>query len=520
MKTDTRTANVSQSKPSSDPLLNLFEADTTLESAEPILALVARYLSATRDTSGPVSTKRTARDVADALAGPMPRHGRSLASVAERLQTLLLDDVNRLMHPMAMGHQVSAPLPATIWTEALIAAVNNSQAVREMSPTFTPLERQVIRWCTDLIGWDARAGGTMTSGGTEATFSALLAARSAVIPDVWTNGVGTNPPVLVCGEHTHYAVTRAAGEMGLGMSRVVVIPSLHHAMDTDVLRARLSALRDAGTRVMAVVATAGCTATGSFDDLHRIADICDAVSNEPLIDASNDSVTTPEPQGLWLHVDAAHGGAAMLSAVHRHRVSGLSRARSVAWDPHKMLLLPLAAGLVLMRDERDLGAAYAQSAPYLFTGTNDARSWDTGQRSFQCSRRSDIVKLWVAFERYGADHLAAFYDRLCGAAQTLYDVLAARSDFVPLHEPQANILCFAWTPAGVADDERDALTDALRERYNRSGHGWLTVTTLDGRRVLRVTVMNVRTTPAHVRRLVDGLAAEGVSLLAERVARG
>ena len=481
-----------------DALLALFEADTTLEAAEPILALVARYLSDTRSGDGPVSSMRSAQDVADALAGPMPRQPRTLANVAERLQTLLLNDVNRLMHPMAVGHQVSAPLPATIWTEALIAAVNNSQAVREMSPSFTPLERQVVRWCTDLIGWDDRAGGTMTSGGTEATFSALLAARSAAMPDVWMNGMGASPPVLVCGEHTHYAVTRAAGEMGLGMSRVVVVPSRNFAMDTDALRAQLGTLRATGTPVMAVVATAGCTATGSFDDLHTIADICAAAGE------------------LWLHVDAAHGGAAMLSSAHRHHVRGLARARSVAWDPHKMLLLPLAAGLVLMRDERDLGSAYAQSAPYLFTGNADARSWDTGQRSFQCSRRSDVLKLWVAFERYGGDQLAAFYERLCATTRTLHDILITRTDFQPLHEPQSNILCFSWTPDGVADADRDALTDALRERYNLSGRGWLTVTTLDGRRVLRVTLMNVRTTATHMQRLVDGLAEEGAALLDER----
>ena len=130
-------------------------------------------------------------------------------------------------------------LPAAVWTDALISALNQSQAVREMSPSFTPLEHQVIAWMTDLVGWDEQAGGTMTSGGTEATFAALLAARSRAVPDVWTNGLGANPPVVVCGEHTHYAVSRAAGEMGLGLARVVVVPSRDLRMDIDALRDRL-----------------------------------------------------------------------------------------------------------------------------------------------------------------------------------------------------------------------------------------------------------------------------------------
>jgi hypothetical protein len=150
---------------------------------------------------------------------------------------MLLDDINRLAHPMYIGHQVSAPLPVAVWTDALISALNQSLAVREMSPSFTPLEHQVVAWLTDLVGWDDHAGGTMTSGGTEATFTALLAARSRAVPDVWTNGMPSNAPVVICGEHTHYAVTRAAGELGLGLKRVVVIPSRDYRMDVDALRA-------------------------------------------------------------------------------------------------------------------------------------------------------------------------------------------------------------------------------------------------------------------------------------------
>ena len=185
----------------------------------------------------------------------------------------------------------------------------------------------------------------------------------------------------------------------------------------------------------------------------------------------------------------------------------------MVWDPHKTLLLPLAAGLLLMRDEHDLDAAFSQQAPYLFTPNDDARAWDMGPRSFQCSRRADVLKLWVAFERYGADALAALYDRLCHMAQTLHAHLANHALFTPLHEPESNILCFAWTGPDVSPEERDALTDALRERYNRSGRGWITATTLDGRRVLRITVMNARTDESHIDALVDGLEAEAAYVL-------
>jgi L-2,4-diaminobutyrate decarboxylase len=296
--------------------------------------------------------------------------------------------------------------------------------------------------------------------------------------------------VIVCGEHTHYAVARAAGELGIGMRNVVTIASRNWRMDTDALRATLENLAREGRTVMAVVATAGSTATGSFDDLETIGALCQTL-------------------GVWLHVDGAHGASALLSARHRGRLRGLARARSIAWDPHKMMLLPLAAGLVLVRDERDLESAFAQRAPYLFHGAEGERTWDQGTRSFQCSRRADVIKLWVALQRYGADGIGVLYEQLCDVAMAMHDLLVAHPAFEVLHEPEGNILCFRWIGDGSLDDAAlDVANRDLRERYNRSGAGWITATNLGGRRVLRVTVMNPRTTVDDVRAVVEGLARE------------
>ncbi|HEY0970134.1 MAG TPA: pyridoxal-dependent decarboxylase [Gemmatimonadales bacterium] len=479
-----------QNEQSSDPLAAL-EADATTEAGALFLELAARYFAETRTGEGPVSTPLDAEAIVARFDEPLPTGTRPLDAVVERLGRDVMCDANRLHHPMYVGHQVSAPLPAAVWTEMVIAALNQSQAVWEMSPTLTVLERQVVRWMCDLVGWGEAAGGTLTSGGTEATFTALLAARAAAIPDAWTDGVGAEPPVLVCGEHAHYAVSRAAGELGIGMRNAVVVPSERYRMSVDALERTLAELEAAGRRVMAVVATAGHTATGAFDDLEAIGAAC-------------------ARRGIWLHVDGAHGASALLSPAHRHRVRGLDAARSVAWDPHKMMLLPLSAGMLLVRDEGDLAAAFSQQAPYLFHAREGTRSWDSGPRSFQCSRRSDALKLWVALQRYGADGIGALYASLCERAAELHALVGERADFAALHEPECNILCFRYTPAGVDDPAQlDRLNLALRERYNRSGEGWITTTVLAGVRVLRVTVMNPRTTREHLARLLDGLAAHG-----------
>lgn len=463
------------------------------EAAARVIALATDYLAATRAGEGPVSSALTPAALARRFDEPLPRAGHPLADVVERVARDVLSDVNRLYHPMYLGHQVSAPLPAAVWMESVTAAVNNSAAVFEMSPAATMLEHRVVRWMCELAGYGPASGGTLTSGGTEATFTALLAARAAVLPDAWERGVGERPPVVVCGEHAHYAVARAVGQLGLGTSNLIVIPSRGWRMDPAALAARLEALAIEGTRVMAVVATAGSTATGSFDDLEAVGALCEA-------------------HGVWLHVDGAHGATALLSPVHRHRLRGIERARSIAWDPHKMMLLPLSAGMLLVRDERDLDAAFAQRAPYLFHFYAGERNVDQGVRSFLCSRRTDALKLWAALQRYGADGIAELHDHLCAMASQLYRELAGRPTFATLHEPESNILCFRFTGGAAPDDPAlDELNRTLRERYNLSGEGWITTTMLGGQRVLRVTVMNPRTTVEHVRRLVDGL---------ERVARG
>jgi L-2,4-diaminobutyrate decarboxylase len=481
----------------SDPrtkVLSEIEADALAAAADSFASIVVDYLAETRPGDGPVSTPLSVDELARRFDEPLPLAGRPLEAVVERLRREVVPASNHLCHPRAMGHQVSAPLPAAVWTEPLVAALNQSLAVHEMSPAGTAIENRVVRWMCDLAGFGPGAGGTFTSGGTEATFTALLAARAAALPNAWKEGVGAEPPVVLHGEHAHYAVARAVGALGLGTDSAVAIPSKTFRMDVVALEAELDRQEERRRRVMAVVATAGSTATGSFDDLDAIGRLCEA-------------------RGLWLHVDGAHGASALFSSRHRDRLRGVERARSLAWDPHKMMLMPLSSGVVLVRDERDLDAAFAQRAPYLFHGAEGERSPDQGKRSFQCSRRFDALKVWVALQRYGTEGLGALYDRLCDTASALHSAIRSRLDFEALHEPEANILCFRYVGDGLLPAAKlDDLNLRMREAFNRSGEGWITTTMLDGKRVLRVTVMNPRTTVQDVEKVLEGLERVGTEL--------
>ena len=485
-----------------DDILAELEADTSLDVGKQFAAVTARYFDSTRSGKGQVSTPRSIEELGRRFAEDFPADGKSVQEIIERLERDVIADANKYYHPMYMGHQTSAPLAVGIWMESVIGALNQSLAVWEMSPTATMIEHRIVSWLGKLAGYGAGAGGTLTSGGTEANFTALLAARNATVPDAWENGVGADPPAVVYGEHAHYAVTRAIGQLGMGRRSGIPITSRNYKIDVELLLKTLNRLREERKRVMAVVATAGTTATGSFDDLETIGAEC-------------------EQRGIWLHVDGAHGASALLSARPPREVRGLRYSRSLAWDPHKMMLLPLAAGMVLTRDERDLERAFAQQAPYLFHDGKSTRITDQGIRSFQCSRRADVLKLWFVMQRFGSKKLGMLYDHLCNTARLLYEAIENREDFQNLHEPESNILCFRYL--GSAGNKRsrrassdttriDELNRALRPLYNREGSGWITATVLEGRPVLRVTMMNPRTGAEHVRALLDGLVEKAKEL--------
>ena len=167
----------------------------------------------------------------------------------------------------------------------------------------------------------------------------------------------------------------------------------------------------------------------------------------------------------------------------------------------------------LVRDAAVLDRAFAQSAPYLFQHGAEAIVPDIGPRAFQCSRRGDAVKVWAALLRYGQTGIAGFYDHLCALTSAFHGMVEAHPRFEALHLPETNILCFRYT-GGTATDEGalDELNRRMRERYNMSGEGWITSTLLDGRRVLRVTIINPRTTEVHLAQVLDGLDRVGAAL--------
>src|SRR5690348_14957736 len=157
-----------------DDILAELEADTSLETGQQFAALTARYFASTRSGFGQVSTPFSSEELAARFNEDLPRDGKRIDEIIDRLEKQVIADANKYYHPMYMGHQTSAPLPIGIWMESIIGALNQSLAVWEMSPTASMIEHQIVAWLSKLAGYGTGSGGTMTSGGTEANFTALL----------------------------------------------------------------------------------------------------------------------------------------------------------------------------------------------------------------------------------------------------------------------------------------------------------------------------------------------------------
>ncbi|AEI64415.1 pyridoxal phosphate-dependent decarboxylase family protein [Corallococcus macrosporus] len=465
-----------------------YDADAFRRESHRLMDTLSDYLARTTRAEGPVLPWAAPAVNVDRFAAAFPE--APTGDFAD-LITRVLSSSNHLHHPRYMGHQVTAPVPLAALCDAVSSLLNNGMAVYEMGPVSTAMERNVLRWMAARLGLPETTDGVLTSGGSAGNLTALLAARQAKAGyDAWNGGAHAGPPLTVLAAQTaHYSLGRATRIMGLGEGGVTPVPvDDHFRLRPEALDAALESATRAGRKPIAVVASAGATATGAFDPLEPVADFC-------------------ERHGLWFHVDGAHGASAVLSPAHRHLVRGIDRADSVVWDAHKGLLMPALVTAVLFRDGARSFESFSQEASYLFHGDAE-RPWsDVGLRTLECTKEMMALKVYACLAVLGtrlfSDAVTEAYEQTRRFAQRLADA----GDFEVAVPPECNILCFRHTPAHVPMEEWDALQTKLRERLVTRGDFYLVQTKLPRGVHLRVTLINPLTTDADLDALMDALRA-------------
>ncbi len=461
------------------------------------------YADLRREFFGPTLAPAPAPD------GPSP-----LAAVLEEFRTRIAPHTLNSYHPRALSYFTPPPLVASIVGEVLAQWTNQGVDVWHAGPVAAFVEEEVVRWLCDLVGYGGGGFGLLTSGGVMANFIAMALIRDVHLPrlaglDRPPRGAALDGVRVYTSDQTHFSIARALDELGFPPETLTVLPAddrfrLHAAP----VAAAIAQDRAAGLRPVAIAAVAGSTNTGSIDLVEELATLAVA-------------------EGLWLHVDAAYGGAARLSARDRDRVPGLQLADSVTIDPHKWFFQAYDAGALLVRDGTNLRRTFDRTPEYYRGGeasTGPSADIDAGDEGaptgqlnfyklgFEGTRRFRALKLWTSWKHLGTsglgrlieanDDLAAYLAAACAAADDL-DLLPAR--------PELSVVCFRHLPGGrnaaasMAPALLDAHQDHLAAALESSGDGWLSTTSLRGRTYLRAGIVNYLTTEADIDHLLATL---------------
>ena len=396
----------------------------------------------------------------------------------------------RVHDPRFVSHQVAVPHPVSALGDFAHGLTNNGHATYEMGPQAVAVEFAVVDWMLDKIGWQ-NGSGLLVHGGSIANLSCLLAARATAFPEAWEKGVPAGAKLFVP-TTSHYSVARCAGILGMGTDAVVAVAADERGvMIPAELDAALAKARATDTPVLAVVANACATATGLYDPLRAVGEIC-------------------QRHQVWLHVDGCHGASVLISEQWKHLVDGIELADSVCWDAHKMLGASALCAGVLFREPDAVYRSFRQDGNYL-AGTEAEEL--PFLRSIECTRSGMGLRAFLVLAQQGEQRLAANLDRMHTNVRFLEKELRATDDFeVPL-APESNILMFRpLPPSGELDD---AQIEAVRRGLMDAGSFYLAAANFAGRKWLRVTLMNPATTEQHLRKMIEEVRQQALAIAAE-----
>lgn len=422
-------------------------------------------------------------------------------------------------HPRFVNQNFAGPDPISVVGDWLGAALNTTGATFEVAPVFTLMESAVLDKLGRLAGYVDHGGeqipavppGIMCAGGSMGTLLALQLARHRHQPDVTTKGANGHRLVLFVSESGHYAAVKSAALLGIGTEAVIkVATDRDGAMVPEALETAINVSVAAGDTPFAVIGTAGTTVTSAFDDLDALADIC-------------------ETRNLWLHVDGCYGGSALFSSAQAWRLSGIERSDSIVWNLHKMMGMTQQCTALLVKEPDRLAACFATGADYLFQSDKLYGEYDSGDRTFQCARRIDVLKLWLTWKVRGDDGFAERIDHAVEMANhTRARIDASDGAFVSVVSGTFTNVVFAWVPphlrplgcdaTGQLDDA--ALNDELRSelhgfppiikaRMQAAGTAMIGFQPVHGLNTFRMICMSPTLQASDIDAILDSIDTEG-----------
>jgi glutamate/tyrosine decarboxylase-like PLP-dependent enzyme len=421
-----------------------------------------------------------------------PEEGRPPEEVIERAAREILPIAGRVDHPRFFAFVPSSPTWPGVLADYMAAGYNTFQGTWLGASGPSQLEVVVIDWFRDWLGYPDTAGGLFTSGGSAASLDAFVAAREAA-------GAPERATVYMS-DQSHTALSRAATIVGVRPAHVRKVPSdRFFRMDMDRLRRMVAEDRAAGFAPIAVCGNAGTTNTGAVDPMEEMADFCEA-------------------EGIWMHVDAAYGGFAILCEEGQRLFRGLNRADSIAMDAHKWLFQPFEAGCLMVKDVRKLEEAFTVHPEYLQDAQWGAAHPNFGDRGLQLTRSFRALKVWMSIQTFG---MAAFRRSISKGIELAAEAEAyvRASDVLQIANPASlGVVCFRVNPKGCGLD--DAVLETINVEVQAGVIGskvaMMSSTRLRGLYSLRLCILNHATTWGDVRLTLETIESLGLAAVESR----
>jgi aromatic-L-amino-acid/L-tryptophan decarboxylase len=445
------------------------------------------------------------RPVPDDLRGellslPLPDGPTGIGRLAETMARDVLPYGMGNGHPAFFGWVNPPPSLPGVLASLAAAAINPSVVSGDHAGVH--LERTVVRWLAELVGYPhTPGGGLLVSGASAATIVCLAGARSraatAAGHDVRRDGLRAGPRLLCyVPSEAHSCVGRAIELLGLGRESIRPVPLTDGVLDQDALRSAIAADRAAGGTPALLVGSAGTVNSGAIDPLKALAEVAEA-------------------EGLWFHVDGAYGAFGMLDPAIAGRYAGMERADSLVLDPHKWLGVPVDAGCALVRRADDLREAFSVIPPYL--------RQDAGQEvgTFaeygpEQTRPFRALKTWATIAARGRTGIADQVVRANALARELAAMVETEQSLELAAAPQTSIVAFRARPDGCTPEQLEAVNRALPEAVQARGRAFVTGTVYEDRETLRACILHPGTTEADLATLVSEVLAAAVELAGSR----
>jgi len=430
-----------------------------------------------RKEEGSVFAGQSPTEVQELLEESLPEKAESINNLLDETGEKILSSITNNIGPRYYGYITGGGNQVAVLAEMIKASLNQNNLKWHSSPVSTELERLVMCWVAEFIGYPTSSAGVLLSGGSVANFNCLAVARKIKAPaDISEEGVyGSRPMTVYVSEEGHSSFDKAMDMLGLGKSYLRKIPvDEQMCIDPEQLEKQVQKDKNRGLEPICAIAVAGTTNSGAVDDLQAVAEIC-------------------QKHGLWYHVDAAYGGPAAKIEGVSELFEGIEQADSVVVNPHKWMYVPFEAGGVLVKNPEHLRRTFSTIPDYLKSDQQNGGRTDLMEYNLPLTKEFKALKVWMTLKAYGADRIRSEIARDIGKAKYLAELVEEHEQLELVAHGSLSIVCFRYSPDGLDKTSLNELNDRIIDEIETDGRVFLTGTKIHGKTALRACFINHRT---------------------------